>query len=255
MKDLVAVVIPVYKAHLNHTELISIKQCISILKDYPIIFFGPEDLDTAAYVALCNDKVPFNFKSFGRHFFNDIEGYNQLMLSVQFYKAFKNYKYILVHQPDAYVFKDELNYWCDLGYDFIGAPHPAHQNASGEIQFLKGYTKVVSLVNRLFGTRHQISNVGNGGFSLRNTTKFIWLLKLLQSKKITWGTNNEDGFFKYWGNLLHPLFRLPSDDISLQFAIEQSPAASFKKLNGKLPFGCHAFEKYEPEVWRNYIDF
>ena len=77
----------------------------------------------------------------------------------------------------------------------------------------------------------------------------------MHSKALRWGTNNEDGFFKYWGNLFHPLFRLPSDNIALRFAIEQSPDESLKKLNGQLPFGCHAFEKYEPEVWRGYIEF
>lgn len=255
MKNTVAVVIPVYKARPNHTELVSIKQCLSILKDHPIIFFGPESLDIGAYAALCDGNVPFKFKSFEKRYFENIAGYNRLMLSPHFYRAFSNYRYILVHQPDAYVFKDELDYWCSQGYDFIGAPHPAHQNVAGEMQFLKGYAKLIGRANYFLGTQHRISNVGNGGFSLRNTAKCMWLLKLLSSKKIKWGDNNEDGFFKYWGNLLYPLFRLPPDDVALRFAIEQSPAESLKKLNGDLPFGCHAFEKYEPEVWRYYIEF
>ena len=255
MKNTVAVVIPVYKAQPNHTELVSLKQCLSVLKDHPIVFFGPESMDITAYSALCDGKVAFNFKSFENSYFENITGYNKLMLSVHFYRAFKNYRYILIHQLDAYVFKDELVYWCGQGYDFIGAPHPAHQNAAGEMHFLKGYSRLIGGVNRLFGTARVISNVGNGGFSLRHTTKCMWLLELLHSKALRWGTNNEDGFFKYWGNLLHPLFRLPSDNIALRFAIEQSPAESLKKLNGQLPFGCHAFEKYEPEVWQGYIEF
>ncbi|MGY3211655.1 DUF5672 family protein [Mucilaginibacter sp. HD30] len=255
MKDTVAVVIPVYKAQPTHTELVSLKQCLSVLKNHPIIFFGPESMDTTAYSALCDDKVPFVFKRFENSYFENIAGYNRLMLSVYFYNSFKNYRYILIHQLDAYVFKDELVYWCDKGFDFIGAPHPPHQNAAGEMQFLKGYTRFIGAVNRLFGTERRISNVGNGGFSLRNTAKCIWLLKLLHSKTLRWGTNNEDGFFKYWGNLLHPLFRLPPDDIALRFAVEHSVAESLKKLNGQLPFGCHAFEKYEPEFWQVYIEF
>ena len=254
MKNTVAVVIPVYKARPNHTELVSIKQCLGILKKYPIIFFGPDSVDTGAYAALCDGNMPFKFKSFENRYFESIAGYNRLMLSPHFYHAFNNYSYILVHQPDAYVFKDELDYWCRQGYDFIGAPHPAHQNKAGEMQFLKGYTRFISRVNHFFGTEHRISNVGNGGFSLRNTAKCMWLLKLLRSKKMKWRDNNEDGFFKYWGNLLHPLFRLPPDDVALRFAIEQSPTESLKKLNGQLPFGCHAFEKYEPEVWQRYLE-
>jgi hypothetical protein len=44
------------------------------------------------------------------------------MLSIDFYKRFRDYKFILIYQLDAYVFRDELEYWCEQDYDFIGAP-------------------------------------------------------------------------------------------------------------------------------------
>lgn len=253
--DLVAVIIPVYKPHLNSAELVSLKRCISILKNHPIIFICPCNLNTTVYENTCANKVEFKLIRFEDHYFADLSGYNKLMLSAFFYKTFLDYRYILIYQLDAYVFKDELIYWCDQKYDFVGAPALPHRNGPNEMQFLKGYAKFIGIINRLLHTHHKISNVGNGGLSLRKTSTFYRLLIILKLKVKKWGTNNEDGFFKYWGNLLYPFFKLPPDDIALQFSIEHKPREALKQLHGKLPFGCHAFEKYEPEVWKQYIEF
>lgn len=90
---------------------------------------------------------------FHENYFKSIDGYNKLMLSPSFYKAFSNYEYILIYQLDAWVFKDELQHWCNQKYDYIGAP--IYQN------------------NKLIG-------IGNGGFSLR---KVDYCLKVLAYPK------------------------------------------------------------------------
>lgn len=229
-------------------------QCLRMLNSYDIIFIAPESLDISFYDNECKKNgVTLVVARFADHYFANIVGYNELMLSPLFYKTFIQYKHILIYQLDAYVFKDDLAYWCAQGYDFIGAPSEPHQNQPNEMQFLKGYSKTVALFNKFLGTNHKISNVGNGGFSLRNTRSCYYLLKILQSQLKTWGTNNEDGFFKYWGNIFYPLFKLPADDEALRFSIELAPSYSLSKLNGALPFGCHAFEKHEPETWQHYI--
>lgn len=252
-KQLVCVVIPVYKSELSKTEIASLTQCVKILSGYPISFVGPKNLDITAYQNICGATQVMNFVSFDEHYFNSISGYNSLMLSPSFYKAFLSFKYILVHQLDAYVFKDELKLWCKKTYDYIGAPHTPHLNQATEMQFLKGYQHLLNIINRFLGTDLKIKNVGNGGFSLRRTRSCYWLLRLLKKQVKSWGDNNEDGFFKYWGNLLWPFFKLPTDEIALHFAIEQNPASAIQTLNGTLPFGCHAFEKFGPEIWQKYI--
>ncbi|WP_439697070.1 DUF5672 family protein [Mucilaginibacter sp. AW1-7] len=248
------IIIPVYKPEPNENEIRSLRQCCCVLKAHPIIFVAPESLNTAAYNRICSSyRLPFTQVRFEDRFFAGITGYNQLMLSPFFYKAFLGYRFLLIYQLDAFVFKDELSYWCRQNYDFIGAPHLPHENAPEEIRFLQGYSRILGRLNGIFQTNHRISNVGNGGFSLRKTRTCYWLLRLLPGKVKHWGSNNEDGFFKYWGNLLYPLFRLPPDEVALRFSVEQSPQESLKKLGFVLPFGCHAFEKHEPETWRPYI--
>jgi len=251
--QLVTVVIPVYKEIPDPNEVISLRQCLAVLGHYPIEFVGPASLNTTYYAELCDTKTSFIYRSFDDAYFKNINGYNSLLLSKTFYKHFHNYRYILIHQLDAYVFRDELAYWCRQGYHYIGAPQMAHSNGANDIQFLKGYSKALNIVNKLFKTSYAVKNVGNGGLSLRHVNKCLWLMTIMRSKLKNWGTLNEDGFFKYAGNLLSPFFRLPADDIALEFAIEVNPSAAMTSLNGKLPFGCHAFNKYEPEFWKQYI--
>jgi hypothetical protein len=249
-----AILIPVYKEQPDRQELLSLTRCLTVLKKHPIIFITPFKLNTAAYESACHmNQVPFRQERFTDHYFSGIQGYNELMLSAGFYKTFINYRYILIYQLDAYVFRDELDYWCGKGYDYIGAPNTPHRNNRDEIQFLKGYSRILAAVNKVLGTDFKISNVGNGGLSLRKTRTCYWLLRALSKRVKSWGTNNEDGFFKYWGNLLRPFFKLPPEEIALAFSIEQSPGASLEQLKNRLPFGCHAFGKYEPETWEKYI--
>ena len=253
MRNTVAIIIPIYKEVLNNNELTSLNRCLNILSNHPIIFVGPESLNTEVYESLCLNKILFKILFFDNSYFENINGYNRLMLSKKFYKKFLQYKFILIYQLDAYVFKDELLYWCKQNYDFIGAPHASHDNQIDEIQFLKGYRNFLNFINNVFKSDHKISNVGNGGFSLRKTRTFYRLLFFLRFKVKDWGTNNEDGFFKYWGNILYPITKLPSDEIALRFSIETSPALSLSKIGNQLPFGCHAFEKYEPLTWQPFI--
>jgi hypothetical protein len=253
VEKLVSVVIPIYKETLTPNEYLSLNQCIKVLGKHPIIFIGPSKLTTDTYEEICSGHLAFNFIKFDDIYFKDIKGYNDLMLAPIFYKMFLNYTYILVYQLDAYVFKDELAFWCDKNYDFIGAPTAPHANKLDEMQFLKNYSRILTFINRIFKSKLKVSNVGNGGFSLRKTKTCYWLVLLLKRKVKSWGNNNEDGFFKYWGNVLRPLFSLPSDDIALHFAIELSPEESLKAIGNSLPFGCHAFEKYEPAVWAKYL--
>lgn len=254
--NIVVIVIPIYKDLLSNNEIISLSQCLTILKNHTIKFIGPRTLDTKKYQEICeNHNINFDIKFFDDYYFSGINGYNKLMLSANFYKIFLNYKYLLIYQLDAYIFKDELLYWCSQNYDFIGAPNQPHKNERNELQFLKNYTKILTVINKLLKRNIKISNVGNGGFSLRKTRTFYLLLKILKIKVKQWGDNNEDGFFKYWGNLLNPLFKLPSDEVALRFSIENNPEKSIKKLGGILPFGCHAFEKFEPAIWKKYINF
>lgn len=116
MSNRVIIVIPIYKKSLNANEAKSLAQCQKVLHQYPIIFVAPESLEA--------DFIPTENKveRFDDAYFKSPKTYNKLLINPLFYERFIAYEFMLIHQLDAYVFKDELEKWCQKGYDYIGAP-------------------------------------------------------------------------------------------------------------------------------------
>lgn len=261
----VAVVIPIYKKILDPFEKISLKQCVKILNKYNIKLAAPKNLNLNNYFKINPDlKTEF----FNPYYFKSIKGYNKLMLSQKFYNRFVNYDYILIYQLDAFVFKDELEYWCNKNYDYIGAP--SFKNFITD-HFKKKFWKV-----------------GNGGFSLRKIKKFLKILERLKSStsdikknnslkllnKITRTpiigskilkyknnfeyfsinpTFNEDYFWGTYAKKISSDFKVPPVKIALKFSFEKNPDYFFILNKKKLPFGCHAWYKYNLKFWKKYI--
>src|SRR4051812_16572601 len=99
------VVVPLYKKFksLSGDELVSLQQLYKILNRHPVYFVVPASLDVDDYVQHADSfNKEVGTKRFGDFFFNSIEGYNQLLLSQKFYKAFNEYEYMLIYQTDAF---------------------------------------------------------------------------------------------------------------------------------------------------------
>lgn len=235
----VCVVIPVYKPTLTRGEEISLKRCVDILGHYPIFLVCPTTLDCTAYTAYCPQAQLVRFSP---DYFSSIRGYNNLMLSSLFYEKFLDYEYLLIHQLDVYVFRDDLLLWCQKGYDYVGAPWLIKPPVTNP--------KAILDLNQLF-----VNRVGNGGFSLRkvrshyvNVRRFKLLAYLT---KIVF--KNEDIFWSYVLANVNPRFTRPSVAEALTFAFEFAPRLAFEKNNRQLPFGVHAWEKHDKAFWRTYI--
>jgi hypothetical protein len=235
-----AIVIPVYRSIPQWNERISIQRCVDVFTDRDIIIVCPEGLDISAYTAIATKAIHLPLKS---SYFKSIESYSLLLNSPYFYKHFLDYTYILIHQLDVFVFEDQLEYWCSKGYDYIGAPWI---NAT----WIKKLKEKISWIDTC------IYPVGNGGFSLRKVKTFYYgsiflapIVLFLWKKK--W---NEDFFWSSVAHRLIPGFRIPQVEEARLFAIEEYPSIAYKSNHNKLPFGCHAWEKYEPDFWRVQIE-
>lgn len=252
MKQLVKVVIPIYKSYFGELEEKSFLQCINVLKDYSIVLVQPEGLDNS-YIT--NKYSNVAVESFSKRYFENILGYNELLLSAPFYERFLDSEFILIYQLDAFVFRDDLKEWCGKGYDYIGAPWIATpQNTIG--------IKVFNIIADLFKSkkkkeRKQIFyKVGNGGFSLRKNFSHYTIAKEQESfiseflnakEKEIYAI--EDVFWSIKVPELYKEFKIPDYMEALHFAIDRKPHIAFKLINNQLPFGCHGINK--PKV----IDF
>ncbi|MHA8067236.1 DUF5672 family protein [Aquirufa sp. ROCK2-A2] len=237
MKKQVAIVIPVYKSELNSNEEQSLAQCQKILGHYPIIFVGPDELQTN-YI----DNIPnASFFGFPSHFFQSTKTYNHLLISVEFYERFSDFDYILIYQLDAYVFRDELKEWCAKGFDYIGSPKLRRKHWENNETINWPIVDPVLL---------------NGGFSLRKIQPIIRFLKWYHLLYNQWPAN-EDSLFSIYHRRSFPLrfmLKLPSWKQALAFGFEKNPRLAFEMNQEKLPFGCHAWEKYSPSFWKKMMD-
>lgn len=257
MNKKVAVIIPFYKEKLLHNESVALQQCFKVLGSHTIIAIKPERLALPATIT----QYPFfKIASFNDSFFADVHGYNRLMLSVGFYETFIDYEYILLYQLDAFVFKDELLYWCNQGFDYIGAPWIKPFVFPHVFDIVKSklqshyYARFNVLVDGLPSLKQFNYKVGNGGFSLRKTAVLLNLCIKLNTKIEEYNEQeshlfNEDVFWSIEVNRRRKILKIPKYRKALRFSFELHPKIALQINNNNLPFGCHAWN-LKIEFWR-----
>jgi len=257
------VVIPTYKADLSAAEQISLTQSRRILGGHAFTFIAPDGLVLQHPEA---KDIPYRY--FDAAYFKGIDGYNQLLLSREFYDAFADHTYLLIAQLDTFVFTDRLQYWCGLGYDYIGAPWRFDMTAFVKWPQLFPFSyrhHVLSPLKLLTGKRYL---VGNGGFSLRNADTARRILhdnphlvpRFQDEAERNLLTNdghksmlNEDLFWALYVPQHVQPYRVPTYRRALQFAFEVDPVACYTDNRQQLPFGCHAWETHGLDFWRPFI--
>lgn len=271
----VCVAVPIHKdfSLLTRAELRSLTQLFQVLSDHEILLFGPDEFNWLGYTDFLHGiKAEYLIRKFANNSFKDIEGYNKLLTSPLFFYSFKEFDYLLIYQLDAFVFRNELEYWCRKDFDYIGAP------------WFEGFGNPAS---------EEFIGSGNGGFSLRKISVSLRILKrinlikrfrriwfkgkiqsvfsfdkLLLIMAPIWKIKDKNQLVRYiidqpnlnedyfWAIIVPQIFHdyiIASPEDSVGFSFEVRPSYLFKLNNYKLPFGCHAWEKYEPEFWVNHI--
>lgn len=263
-KDII-VTIPVYKETLNKFEKISLRQACKILRAYDITIICPKELNIDEYKNTISDcGIEPKFEFFDKQFFDGIEGYNKLMLSPEFYGRFADYKYLLIYQLDCYVFKDDLLLWANKGYDYIGAPWIFNDYRTWSFSQKIRYStkriiaKYTNAPNNITTTYYK---VGNGGFSLRKINSCIRILdkyknsqRLIKYMQEDIAVLNEDVFWSREVNRYLPVLKIPNYKTGLKFAFDVNPKLCYDLNNNSLPFGCHAWQRYDHEFWSDFID-
>jgi hypothetical protein len=258
MNEKAVVIIPIYKTQIDENEQRSLKQCFKILGAHPIVFIKSEKLDVSSYYPHL-DGHDFRIESFDNDFFSDIRGYNRLMLSQELYGRFLNYKYMLIYQLDAFVFSDQLLYWCDKEYDYIGAPWVEPYKLEMRIKAYLHYKLNIKQKGSMSPSPLQFYNrVGNGGFSLRKTGKLFEICGSHKKMIDFYNKHNANHFFNedvFWSaevNRRKKQLAIPDYKTAVYFSIEQEPGLALSLTGGKLPFGMHAAHVY-PNVWTPII--
>jgi hypothetical protein len=267
-RKLVSIVVPMStRVKLLTEEEISLRHLMHYLGKYDKYLVVPHGLKV--------DIPGFRIKSFDPKFFGSTIAHRNLVLSSLFYKSFSEYKFILIYHLDSLVFSDELIKWCERDYDFIGAPWIIHEDAP------------------YAGNSFYEGKVGNSGFALKKVSSYLKILnssKLSIDPDLYWKKNysskkkysqlinlpkkylmhikkfngvrteiastwkfSEERFIANRGKYYYPEFKIASLESALRFAFECVPRYCFEKNNNQLPFGCHAWSKYDRDFWEPYL--
>lgn len=263
---LVTVVIPIYTLKLSDVDWLALRQCFKVLGHYDIAIIKPQSLDLSPFPDLIGGNPQYRVEAFDDSYFAGREGYNRLMLSTDLYRRFLDSRYIFIHQSDVYVFRDELEQWCQRGYDYIGAPWLP---AEGDVSGWNLPRRAIYMLRQLMGKRksscHPINlkyRVGNGGCSLRHTRHLhdasVKLADALARAAADSSTseNFEDVVWSVRVNELSPgtLWIAPYQEAAL-FSIESHPSMAMRITGGQLPMATHAFARRRNRTfWKQYIN-
>lgn len=259
------VVIISHRDTLTEWELISLRQCVRVLGRHPMTLVCPEGMETAWYRTSV-PELPIAFVD--RRWLSSYANFNAFKVSPFLYEMYREYEYILFYEPDAFVFSDRLEEWCAKAYDYIGAP------------WFEGMEHPTA--DRLVG-------VGNGGFSLRNVETHLRISRGYETEQLLFRGYRRHvadklrflrsmlayslGFSRdrpsylgpsyyghedlFWGRTApkrDPSFRIAPPEVAMSFSFEAKPRVLYGMNGGRLPFGCHAWYRYDLAFWRPFIE-
>lgn len=260
----VLVLIPLYKTDFSTAEWFSFNRTLEVLKNYPICIACPHHLLKDFQTEAKSWPRKVLFQAFPDKYLGSIAGYNKLLKSFSFYRTFAQYEYLLIAQTDALILSDQLSAWCNKGFSFIGAP------------FFNGFALPTKPLRFL--------GVGNGGLSLRRIPDFLrcesplryvpnflaaspksyldlkGALKFIKHRLLfclnrapLFPQVNED---VYWSLLIPKkfcFFKVAPITEAIEFAFDTEPSFLYDLNKEKLPFACHAWEKYDPDFWKTIL--
>ncbi len=274
------VTIPIYKDIPSDTERASIRQTYHVLGRHPIVFVTHPDCKMDEYRKIAEEEgCTLVVERFDSRYFDSVEHYSDFCFSEELYLRFKDYAYLLICQTDAWVFRDELDEWCAKGYDYIGAPLYFPYNESRFTSVFLGIGNGGFCLRRIEHclkiVRHSRNKVFlkpsallriywnyflyNEAFTGSLVARLALIPKFL-AKCFGFGNTigffiknhiNEDMLFGSWAKTAWGIdgVNLPDEMTAAAFAMEVHAPDLYQRLGNKLPFGCHAFMKW------NYEDF
>jgi hypothetical protein len=269
---LVAIVVPLsLRTELSPDEQISMRHLLR--------YFGKYDKFMIAPKGQAVHFDGFQVKYFSRKYFGSGVAHNRLTYAPHFYKAFENYRFIFFYHLDSLAFSDQLPYWCDTDLDYIGAPwlncqdtpwvdRPRVGNGGFTLLRTESALKVLANRYRQEPNRSILDFVDQNARLVRPAVNLLAKLKSVFHKSeildrilSEWdrierptqhGLNN-DLFWADQAIRYLPSFKIATVEEGLRFAFEASPRSCYEMNHQELPFGCHAWAKFDRSFWEPHL--
>lgn len=266
----VAILVPMSnRPRLTADEEISMRQLRHYFGNYDKFLIAPE--------GVAFDFEGFGVKRFPQRFFGSAAAHSRLLAMPSFYKQFADYEFVFFHHLDALAFSDQLPEWCATDIDYIGPPWiqcvdspwvDRPRVGNGGFTLLRIEKALLALNSR---HRRQASFYWFDLFTSNATLPWIEVLEKLErvfpfslivgpllrewreTEDPIGNNRNNDIFWSDTAVRYLPDFKVASLEEGLRFAFEVSPKTCLKMNHGKMPFGCHAWTRYDRKFWEPHI--
>lgn len=267
----VAIMVPLPAPELSPDDRVSMRHLRRHLDHYEKFLLVPKGMKM--------ELEGFELLELDRRHFGSAAKHNRMLYLPDFWEKFADYEYVLMYHLDALVFSDRLLEWCDRGFDFIGAPfiHCADSPWVSTDRVGNGgfaLYRVPSVIKVLWNRYSEEPSVF---FADRLWPLIEFQRKLLRPmraavpgwlrgrltnplrariKKLDYIESNESGNDGFWGDKAGrylPGFKVAPLEEGLRFAFEVAPRTCLERNGGKMPFGCHAWARYDRAFWEGYL--
>ena len=223
-------------------------------------------------------KLPgFVSHEFPRRYFGSAANHGKLLMSRAFYRAFQDTEFIFFYHLDSLVFSNRLDEWCQAGYDWIGPPWircddspwvRRNRVGNGGCSLLRVSKALQVLTARHLSKpssfwldafarhapRHLVQWIGVCEKWTQDTGIAARLMREWREVHDPARHNrNNDVFWSDQAILYDPGFRVAPLEAGLNFAFEVSPRTCFSMNGGTMPFGCHAWTRYDRAFWEPHL--
>ncbi len=268
----VAIVIPFYaRTNFLPEEELSLRQLCHFLGRYDKFLIAPFGSGV--------QREGFEVIQMPRKFFGSPAAASRLTMWPHFYRAFQDYEYILIHHVDSVVLSDDLASWCDAGWDYIGPPwlpcadtpwvkEPAVGNGGFTLMKVESALQVFHNRHRQSPATFWLDILTRNGVRLRPLFRMaeraravVSRSRILNRALTEWqisenpnihGANN-DFFWSFHAVNYLPTFKVASVEEGLRFGFEAAPRMCFELNKQRLPFGGHAWAKFDRSFWEPHL--
>ena len=267
----VAIAVPLsLRETLLPEEEISLRHLSHYLGDYDAFFIAPRGSTMR--------RPGFKVLQVPRLFFGSAAAHNHLLLWPRFYELFAGYEYVLIYHLDSLVLANQLDEWCAAGWDYIGAPWIPSDDTpwvrearvgNGGFTLMK-VDRVLEVLHR----RHQQDPRTFWADLLMRRTALTPIFRVaeraagrfprwsaLRGAVEYWRTTQEPGRYGTNNDMFWALearryvsdFKVATVEDGLRFAFEAAPRQCYEMNGRRLPFGCHAWTRFDAAFWMPHL--
>jgi hypothetical protein len=217
MKELVSVLIPILNPELTVLEEMVLSHCLEALAKYPVILFTYEGADLSGIETNHERLEVLTFKP---KYFESRDTLSNLLLMEDFYNRFTWSTFVLIHELNSWIVKDEIYYWCKQGYDYLHA-NPVTEISASKNGIFNDFSRILGLNDEQ--KKSAGKDFEDDGLKLCHVQRMISTLAAKKKESHLYRQrsdfeNKDSLFWELEANRLWPHLRKPTEIVQSRFS-------------------------------------